>query len=150
MDGDSTAPLEVTQLTGRGEAICSSGTIYNLIIGTVQTVTLTEDFDNTLTISSLEDTTPATTLKWTRDDDYSFAITDIKWVSEGTVDQTWSGTFNDGDTTDAKEVTKLTGAGEALDDMGGPVLLYHSSGYSIELTENIENTFTITDIDATK
>ena len=47
-------------------------------------------------------------------------VQEIQWMSGGQENQRWGGTYAAGATTDAKVITKLTGVGDCLDDLGDP------------------------------
>lgn len=87
-----------------------------------------------------------TALKWTRSDGDSATMSSIKWVSEGSTDQEWTGSYSDGDSTDSKTVSKTTGNGEGLGDDGTPYTLYIGQSQSVTLSEGTDNSLTITGI----
>ena len=85
-----------------------------------------------------------TALKWKNN---ASSVDDIQWMSEGSADQTWSGTTDSGETTDSKTVSKTTGSGEALLD-GSPAVLNvgNGPGGSVTLSDGSDNTLTISDV----
>ncbi len=62
-----------------------------------------------------EDDTKAD-VKWSNDSG-SF-VQEIKWVSGGSIDQTWGGTTNAGSETGFKGIKALSGSGDCLDSTG--------------------------------
>ncbi len=147
-NGDTTTAMTVTKITGSGVALGSDGTIYTLVTGDTETVILTPKSANTLTITAIAVTTP-TFLKWTRDDGNIATFEEIRWVSEGVTNQTWTGAYNTGDSTPLKTVTKLSGIGEGLTSDGTVYTLFTDSGSAVTLIPAVENTVTITEVKST-
>lgn len=49
-------------------------------------------------------------LKWKNE--HSSEVAEIKWIHDGQEDQSWGGTFGNGDETGFKGITELSGSGE--------------------------------------
>ena len=67
-------------------------------------------------------------LKW--NNQAGAAVQDIKWISDGKVDQSWDGTTADSSATSSKGITELAGAGDCLDDSGDPATITLDSATS--------------------
>ncbi len=71
-------------------------------------------------------------LKWTNSSGSNVA--DIKWISNGQVDQSWSGTTATGSPTAFKGIKELAGTGDCIDSGGNPATVQlttaGSNGYS--------------------
>ena len=92
-----------------------------------------------------EDT--ATELRWNNQQEDT--LTEIKWVSNDDaddVDQTWTGTYDDGAVTEFKEVDLLNGQGIGSDG-GTSFRIISDSDYNFILNEGDSETLTIDGLD---
>ncbi len=94
-------------------------------------------------------------LKYTNSQTDTTTVEDIKWVANGTTNQTWSGTLSNGSSTAYQTITEDTGQSECLGDGGTTYQLEYTDGngttqQTLTVSDGSSNTWDITSATAKK